>query len=50
MLKKLKDILNTYDDEELKNMDLWVNSYIHIDSIMIDEFSIDLVNLDFKED
>jgi hypothetical protein len=52
MLKKLKEILNTYTDEELKDMDLWVNSSWEIDKFIIDDHSIDLVTddiiIDFK--
>jgi hypothetical protein len=52
MLKKLKEILNTYTDEELIDMDLWVNSSWQIDKFIIDDHSIDLVTddimLDFK--
>ena len=43
MLKKLREILNTYTDEELKEMELWVNSSWEIDKFVIDDHSIDLV-------
>ena len=33
MLKKLKDILNTYTDEELKELDLWINSSYEVKQI-----------------
>lgn len=46
MLKKLKDILNTYTDEELEDMDLWINSDVEIGNIIIDENSIDLITTD----
>ena len=50
MLKKLKEILNTYTDEELEELYLYVNSNIEIDQIIIDEFSIDLITRDKKVD
>lgn len=43
MIKKLKDILNTYTDEQLKDMELWVNSSWEIDKFIIDDHSIDLI-------
>lgn len=46
MLTKLKHILNTYTDKELKDMELWVNSSFQISKIVIDEDSINL----FQED
>lgn len=53
MLKKLKDILNTYTEDELIQMDLWVNSSWGIDKFVIDDLSIDLVTddliIDLKE-
>ena len=54
MLKKLKDILNTYTDEELKDMDLWINSSVQVDEIIVDGISINLITddmrIDIKED
>ena len=54
MIKKLKDILNTYTDEELEDMDLWVNSSWGISEIIIDSYSIDLITdgmqIDLKEE
>ena len=50
MLKKLKDILNTYMDEELEEMELWVNSSWEIDKIIIDDHSIDLITDDLRID
>lgn len=54
MLKKLREILNTYYNEELEEMELWVNSSWQIDKIIIDDHSIDLVTddlrIDLKED
>ena len=46
MLKKLKDILNTYTDEELKELDLWINSNYEVNQIIVDEYNIDLVTTD----
>ena len=43
VLNKLRDILNTYTEEELKEMELWVNSSWEIDKFIIDDHSIDLV-------
>ena len=43
MIKKLKNILNTYSDEELEDMCLWINSADTLSNIIIDETSIDLI-------
>lgn len=43
MLNKLKDILNTYTDEELKELDLWINSSYKVNQIIVDEYTIDLI-------
>lgn len=43
MIKQLKHILNNYTDEELENMELWINSGEHVEQIIIDEYSIDLM-------
>ena len=43
MLNKLKDILNTYTDEELKELDLWIDSTCKIEQIIVDEFGINLI-------
>ena len=43
MLKKLKDILNIFTDEELEEFDLWINSSTGISNIIIDNHSIDLI-------
>lgn len=54
MLKKLRDILNTYTDEELKDMELWINSNGTVENIIIDDYSINLITddlmIDLKED
>lgn len=46
MLNKLRDILNTYTDEELKELDLWINSSYEVKQIIVDEYAIDLVTTD----
>ena len=43
MLNKLKDILNTYTDEELKELDLWINSSNIVKQIIVNDYSIDLI-------
>lgn len=43
MLNKLKDILDTYTDEELNELDLWVDSSYKIEQIIVDEFGINLI-------
>lgn len=43
MLKKLKAILNSYTDEELEEMNLWVNSAECIIAMLIDDSDIDLI-------
>ena len=43
MLNKLRDILNTYTDEELKELDLWVDSGYKIEQIIVDEFGLNLI-------
>lgn len=43
MLKKLKAILNSYTDEELKKMNLWVNSAECVVEMLIDDDDIDLI-------
>lgn len=46
MLNKLKDILNTYTDEELKELDLWINSSYKVEQIIVNDYSIDLITND----
>lgn len=46
MIKKLRDILNTYTEEELEDMDLWINSDFKVEKIFIDDFSINLLGED----
>ena len=43
MLNKLRDILNTYTDEELKELDLWINSSHEVKQIIVDDYNIDLI-------
>ena len=43
MLKKLKDILNTYTDEELYDMTLWVNDVSEVSYILMNDESISLI-------
>lgn len=43
MLNKLKDILNTYTDKELKELDLWINSSNIVKQIIVNYYSIDLI-------
>lgn len=50
MIKKLKDILNTYSDEELKEMELWVNSNGEVENIIIDDYSINLIENNLRVD
>ena len=46
MLNKLKDILNTYTDEELNELDLWINSSNMVKQIIVDDYNIDLITND----
>lgn len=50
MLTRLKYLLNSYSDEELCDMSLWVNSTDEISNIIIDNWSIDLItdNMNIK--
>lgn len=43
MLIRLKGLLNTYKDKELKEIDLWVNNSENIDVIAIDDNAISLI-------
>ena len=40
MIKKLKDILNTYTDNELEELDLWIDSRTKVDSIWVEDYNI----------
>jgi hypothetical protein len=46
MIKKLKDILNTYSDKELEEMILWINSSDELANIIVSETDIDLITRD----
>lgn len=43
MIKALKWILNNYTDEELEDMELWVDSYVNVTNILINNNNIDLI-------
>lgn len=43
MIKKLRDILNTYTDEELEELDIWIDSRTKVDSIWVEEYHITLI-------
>ena len=43
MLKRLKAVLNSYTDDELEKMDLWVNSTECAVAILVDDNDIDLI-------
>ena len=43
MLKKLKAILNSYSDEELEEMNLWINSNECVVAMLVDDSDIDLI-------
>ena len=43
MIKKLKDILNTYTDNELEELDLWIDSRTKVDSIWVEDYNINLI-------
>ena len=46
MLNKLKKKLNAYSNEELDEMDFWINSSKEVSSIIIDSNSIDIITED----
>lgn len=43
MLKKLKAVLNSNTDEELEEMDLWINSTECVVAMLVDDNDIDLI-------
>jgi hypothetical protein len=43
MLLKLKRILNAIPDEELKDMELWINAEVKIKVIVVEENAISLI-------
>lgn len=48
MIKKLKDILNTYTDDELEELDLWIDSRTKVDSIWVENYNINLITDEAK--
>lgn len=48
MLKKLKDILNSYIDNELEELDLWIDSRTKVDSIWVEDYNINLITDEAK--
>lgn len=48
MLKKLKDILNTYTNNELEELDLWIDSRTKVDSIWVEDYNINLITDEAK--
>ena len=48
MLKQLKEILNSYTEEQLENMEMWVNSNYIVNGFVVDDNeSIDLITSNF---
>ena len=48
MLKQLKEVLNSYTDEQLENMEMWVNSNYTVNKFVVDDNeSIDLITSNF---
>ena len=43
MLLKLKRILNAIPDEELEDMELWINAEVEIKAIVVEENAISLI-------
>lgn len=48
MLKQLKGILNSYSDEELDNMGLWINFSVEVSYILLNNNNIDLLTEDIE--
>jgi hypothetical protein len=48
VLKKLKAILNTYTDNELEELDLWIDSRTKVDSIWVEDYNINLITDEAK--
>lgn len=48
MIKKLKDILNTYNVDELEELDLWIDSRTKVDSIWVEDYIINLITDEAK--
>ena len=48
MLKQLKEVLNSYTEEQLENMEMWVNSNDTVNKFIVDDNeSIDLITSNF---
>ena len=48
MLKQLKEVLNSYNEEQLENMEMWVNSNDTVNKFVVDDNkSIDLITSNF---
>ena len=48
MLKQLKEVLNSYTEEQLENMEMWVNSNDTVNGFVVDNNeSIDLITSNF---
>ena len=48
MLKQLKEVLNSYTEEQLENMEMWVNSNDTVNGFVVDgNESIDLITSNF---
>lgn len=48
MLKQLKEVLNSYTEEQLENMEMWVNSNYTVNKFVVDDNeSIDLITSNF---
>lgn len=48
MLKQLKEVLNSYSDKELEDIELWVNSNDTVNKFVVDDNeSIDLITTHF---
>lgn len=48
MLKQLKKVLNSYTEEQLENMEMWVNSNDTVNGFVVDDNeSIDLITSNF---
>lgn len=48
MLKQLKEVLNSYTEEQLENIEMWVNSNDTVNGFVVDENeSIDLITSNF---
>lgn len=48
VLLRLKRLLNTIPDEELKVMDLWVDGQYEIDKYLLETYTLNLLSKDAK--